>query len=552
MNRRDKWLGFWYLVLLVWGVAAPSATVRAQDTQDVAGEWKITYVNGAVRVYTIDRHGKMEGTAGGVKVTGHAKRRNDGFTQLTFNGNDELERLGLGDDGRLSVEQWVHKADYPAKKVDQTGNGIRQKDAPLAIDGAPGVEIRDLARQWTVLYSNGTARLYTFDKDGNMRGRADDLQLSGHIDEKKDQFGRMLLTFNEEDKIERLTLRWDGRLVVEHWDPKANFPEKQPAPVGVGTPVTGKSASRVDILDALMLKCLEKIGCSGATLTVTRGKQTYYARGYGWSDAEHNVLIQPETPMSTASCDKPLTAAMIRQLAHNGKLDLNASVLKVLDIKPAGPVVDKRVWDITINHLLDHKAGWQGAPVDQAWQAANGHKYPLDAAVLVSYVAAQKLSWRPGSKAEYDSFGYNTLKRVVAKVSGRSYVDYLRHELLRPYGVKELKWVRHGAPREGEPPQLWNGLILEDPEAYRMGVSTPALCTFMNHFWIDGTPRDKGNPLWIMGGSWDNSTTEMIWRSDGINVVWSFNGRKDVDPADELWEKAINWLVENKKLPKSK
>ena len=415
-----------------------------------------------------------------------------------------------------------------------------------AVD-AGDARIQDLAGQWTILYGNGAVRLYAFDKDGRMSGTANGVRLTGHIWQKDSM---LLLTFREEDKLERLTRRADGRLVVEHWDPRRDYPGKEPAQVGIGTPATGRNAPGVETLDALMIKCLEKIGCSGATLTVARGSQTFYSRGYGWSDEEHKVPIHPDTPMCTASCDKPLTAAMIRQLARHGKLDLNASVLKVLQIKPAGPVVDPRVWNITLNHLLDHKAGWQGDPVERAWQAANGTKYPIKSETLLSYVAAQKFSWTPGTKGEYDSFGYNSLKQVVTRISGLSYVDYLRTQLLRPYGINDLKWVRHGARQNGEPPQLWNGLIMEDPEPYRMDVSTPALCAFMSHFWIDGQPRDQGNPLWIMGGSWDNATTAMIWRSDGINVAWSFNGRKDVDPGEELWHKAIDQLIKEGRLPR--
>ncbi len=42
----------------------------------------------------------------------------------------------------------------------------------------------------------------------------------------------------------------------------------------------------------------------------------------------------------------------------------------------------------------------------------------------------------------------------------------------------------------------------------------------MRSFWLDGRPRDNGEPLWFMGGSWDNTTAAMIWRSDGINIAW--------------------------------
>jgi hypothetical protein len=50
-------------------------------------------------------------------------------------------------------------------------------------------------------------------------------------------------------------------------------------------------------------------------------------------------------------------------------------------------------------------------------------------------------------------------------------------------------------------------------------------------------------------GSWDNATTAMIWRPDGINVAWSFNGRKDVYPGKDLWQNAINWQLAEKKIP---
>ena len=161
----------------------------------------------------------------------------------------------------------------------------------------------------------------------------------------------------------------------------------------------------------------------------------------------------------------------------------------------------------------------------------------------------QKLAWAPGEKAEYDSFGYNTLKFVVTRVSGQTYTNYLRHHLCRPYGVTELKWVRHGVRQQGEPPQLWNGLIMEDPADFRMGVSTPALCTFMRCFWLDGRPRDNGNPLWVIARQLGQRDDCDGLAPDGINIAWSFNGRKKgVEPGEELWKQAIDRLIEEKRL----
>jgi choice-of-anchor C domain-containing protein len=308
----------------------------------------------------------------------------------------------------------------------------------------------------------------------------------------------------------------------------------------------------IELLDSIMLKCGKEIGCSGATLTIARGDQILYARSYGWADRGGKVPMQPDCAIGISACVEPFVAAAIRQLAQAGKLDLNDSVLKLLKIKPARRVVDARVWDITINHLLEYKPGWQGAPLERAWKAANGKKLPLKPQTLLPYLMCERLTCKPGTEAAGDWFTYNMLMRVVEQVSGRNFVDYMRYELCRPYGIKELKWIRDTGPRRtGEPPRVWNGLSPDEPEEYRVAVSTPAMCTFMRLFWCDGNPRDKGNPFWIMNGTWSNTRTAMIWRSDGINVAWSFNGLKDSngDPGEALWSHAIDQLKKEGRLP---
>ncbi len=127
-----------------------------------------------------------------------------------------------------------------------------------------------------------------------------------------------------------------------------------------------------------MIDTLNKIGCSGATFAVGRGGRIYFTRGYGWSDFEHNVRITADTPMGIASCEKPISAAAVRQLLRDKHLPLSLKVMQFFKVKPAGPVVDPRVWeDINVQNLIDHEAGWQVDPVNKAWQAYNGSKSPI-------------------------------------------------------------------------------------------------------------------------------------------------------------------------------
>jgi hypothetical protein len=116
------------LVLVgLWFV--PWAATGAQEKGDtqiavLAGEWKITYTNDAVRVYVIDTGGKVSFDE--EKLKGQIKRKGAALL-LEFEGDDRLERLTLGTDGRLFVEHYSPQGDFPDKKPAHIGIGVRQK-----------------------------------------------------------------------------------------------------------------------------------------------------------------------------------------------------------------------------------------------------------------------------------------------------------------------------------------------------------------------------------------------------------------------------------------
>ena len=92
----------------------------------LAGEWRITYTNDAVRNYVVETDGKVAATADEEKLKGQIARK-DGVLLLTFEGDGKLERLTLGSDGRLFVEHYNPKENYPDGKASCLGIGVRQK-----------------------------------------------------------------------------------------------------------------------------------------------------------------------------------------------------------------------------------------------------------------------------------------------------------------------------------------------------------------------------------------------------------------------------------------
>jgi CubicO group peptidase (beta-lactamase class C family) len=291
-------------------------------------------------------------------------------------------------------------------------------------------------------------------------------------------------------------------------------------------PISGRRSPGVQFLDQVMLSHMERIGCSSATLAISFRGRLVHSRVYGWIDQEKKTATLPSTLIGIASCEKPITAAAIRQLAHRRKLSLDDEVVTLLHIKPNGKVVDCRIEQITLRNLLDHKSGWQGEPIKRAMNAArkSGEKDPLPVDVVLGFLRTERLSSDPGTEFEYCNFCYDTLRRVIWKTSKKTAADYFRTELFRPFGMVTLDGFASPDSR-GEERGL--SIVWNDRDGGPVSVTAPALCRFMQCFWLTREPRDQSNPTWTMYGSLPGSTALMLWRSDGINVAAVFNGRGD-------------------------
>lgn len=92
-------------------------------------------------------------------------------------------------------------------------------------------QIGVLAGEWKVEYTHGAVRNYVIEKDGKVAGTADNEKLPGQISRKD---GTLLLIFEGDGKLERLTLGSDGRLFVEHYNPSENYPDRKASVMGIG------------------------------------------------------------------------------------------------------------------------------------------------------------------------------------------------------------------------------------------------------------------------------------------------------------------------------
>jgi N-acyl-D-amino-acid deacylase len=221
-------------------------------------------------------------------------------------------------------------------------------------------------------------------------------------------------------------------------------PEPPPERTVGPLPVTGKGAAVFDPLDEAAVKILCRHGIVGGALAITKDGRLVLARGYGWADWEQGQPARPDTLFGLASVSKVFTTLAVLRLVEDKKLSLDDKAFEILKhLKPPrGAAADPRLGKITIRHLLNHSGGWNrnvsGDPLYWSQQVAQALqvRMPVTEEQLIRYVIGRPLDFDPGADAQYSNFGFIALGQIVAQVSGESYEEYVRENVLEPAGVK--------------------------------------------------------------------------------------------------------------------
>ena len=215
-------------------------------------------------------------------------------------------------------------------------------------------------------------------------------------------------------------------------------------------PITGAQVPGMESFDQSVRTLMQKYNIPGGAVAVVRDGKLFYARGFGYADVENKTPVQPDALFRIASVSKPITSAAIMKLVEEGKLGLDDRVAPLIgDLTPApGATVDPRWEQITIRHLLDHTGGWDRNkpnggfdPIDRPLIAAAAVNAPAPASseTLVRYMKGMPLDFNPGEKHAYSNFGYIVLGRVIERLSGMRYEDYVRTRVLAPVGANRTK-----------------------------------------------------------------------------------------------------------------
>jgi N-acyl-D-amino-acid deacylase len=204
----------------------------------------------------------------------------------------------------------------------------------------------------------------------------------------------------------------------------------------------------IPAFDEFMNTIMKNYGIPGGAIAVSRNGRLLMARGYGMADKDNNIPVQADSLFRVASLSKLITSVTIMHLAEQGKLSVNKSAFALLpDLQaPPGTTEDPRLESITIANLLTHSGGWDinalgydpmfyGQEIAAALHVAS----PASTENIIRYMRGQPLNFDPGTKYVYSNFGYAVLGRIIERVTGMSYEQYVRTNVLAPMGITDMR-----------------------------------------------------------------------------------------------------------------
>lgn len=205
-----------------------------------------------------------------------------------------------------------------------------------------------------------------------------------------------------------------------------------------------QSEALASIASAFMNAC----DVPGMSVALAHHTKVFYQRAFGFANLEKKEPVSDSSRFRIASVTKPITSVSVFSLIEQQKLSLDARVFgpdAILGTTYGKPPYTSGVDQISVEHLLTHTCGgWEKGPTDPMFHDPEmGHKE------LISHtLKTRRLDFAPGTHYAYSNFGFCVLGRVIEKVTGLHYADYVREQILKPCEIDGMQIAGKHAPDE--------------------------------------------------------------------------------------------------------
>jgi len=184
--------------------------------------------------------------------------------------------------------------------------------------------------------------------------------------------------------------------------------------------------ARVAVLaDRVIDELVAATGFSGAVVLMRDGT-VVHERAVGLAQRDPDRPFTVNTPSDGGSLAKTLTAALLWELAAEGRLSLDDPVRRHL---PDYPYAGQ-----TLRDLLTHRNGLPDYGAFEDELKARGVLHTPDLLALTAQRRPQPVR-PPGVTVEYSNLGFDTAALVAERVTGRSVAELWRERYFEPLGM---------------------------------------------------------------------------------------------------------------------
>jgi CubicO group peptidase (beta-lactamase class C family) len=168
---------------------------------------------------------------------------------------------------------------------------------------------------------------------------------------------------------------------------------------------------------------MQKRRIPGMQVAVVHHGKIVLLGAYGLANVEHSVPVTNDTVFAVHSITKAFVGVAMMQLVEAGKVDLAAPASRYLDGFP-------EAWTaITITELLTHTSG-----LPDIWDN-DARQIDYDDDVAWAKVLGAPVQFAPGERFQYTQTNYILLGKIIDKLSGQPFVDFIRDRQFNVVGM---------------------------------------------------------------------------------------------------------------------
>jgi len=198
-------------------------------------------------------------------------------------------------------------------------------------------------------------------------------------------------------------------------------PERSPTPRLRG--------DRFDPVRRLIGQRMRQYRIASLAIAVAQDGRIVWEEAYGWADKEQRIRATPRSVYALASVTKLMTATGLMVLVERDRVDLDRPVNDYLGPAKLTACVG-RAEDATVRRMLRFTAG---LPMQANLFFEDGSLGPpsMDESIRRYGIIVSE----PGREYQYSNLAYGVLDQVIARVSAKSYAEFMRSEVFQPLGM---------------------------------------------------------------------------------------------------------------------